>query len=484
MQRKSIKANVMYNMVYQVLNIILPFITTPYVSRVLGAENIGIYSYTYSIVSTFVMIGSLGIGTYGQREIAAADNKKQMSVVFWEIQTVKLLAVCISLLVYLAFVFLYKEYLIYFLIQLPYFVAAILDISWLFQGIENFQYVALRNIIIKLVSLVLILVFVSTQESLIWYLLILCGSQLIGNAIMWIKVPEVVEKPKIDVGRLRNHIQPVLVYFIPTISYQVYAVLDKTMLGILGTDITDNGYYEQANKLINMVTIVVTSYTVVLRSRMTVYFRDRSEELIKRQLDQSAHFVGLIVFPMSFGLAAMAPNIVPWFFGSGYEKVSTLLVLFSPFFVIHSTGLYLGTHILTPGGLQGKSNIGQCAAAVVNICLNACLIPLWGSIGAVIASVLAECVILVFYFIFSRQYVRVSNIIKIYSKYFVSAFIMFVALAFLEPHLPVSIVGTVVGVMSGAAIYFLILVVLKDNYFIRSAQMLIRGFINKMAKQR
>lgn len=233
-KRASVRSNYFYNMTYQILNLILPLITTPYISRVLGASNIGIYSYTYSIVSTFVLIGSLGIGTYGQREIATVnDDKEDISKRFWEIQIVKTLAVLSALAVYLITIVPSGEYSLYFLIQIPYFIAAILDITWLYQGIENFKNVAIRNIVIRLLSIILLFALVNTDEDLIIYILILCISQILGNLTMWIKLPRLIKMTSINKLNLIKHIKPTFVYFIPTIAHQIYAVLDKTMLGLI-----------------------------------------------------------------------------------------------------------------------------------------------------------------------------------------------------------------------------------------------------------
>ena len=322
-KRASVRSNYFYNMTYQILNLILPLITTPYISRVLGASNIGIYSYTYSIVSTFVLIGSLGIGTYGQREIATVnDDKEDISKRFWEIQIVKTLAVLSALAVYLITIVPSGEYSLYFLIQIPYFIAAILDITWLYQGIDNFKNVAIRNIVIRLLSIILLFALVNTDEDLIIYILIFCISQILGNLTMWIKLPRLIKMTSINKLNLIKHIKPTFVYFIPTIAHQIYAVLDKTMLGLILNDNAENGYYEQAQKVINMATVAITSYTVVMRSRMSALFAMGDDNRIRHTLEDSLGFITFISFPMTFGLAAVAGNLVPWFFGDEYDRVT------------------------------------------------------------------------------------------------------------------------------------------------------------------
>lgn len=468
-------------MIYQVLNVILPLITTPYISRILGADGIGIYSYTYSIVSTFVMVGSLGIGTYGQKEIAAInDDRYKISRKFFEIQTVKTIAVTISALIFLGMLLFYKPYTLYFLVQIPYFVGAILDISWFYQGMENFKLVAIRNIIIKLASLFLIFALVKSKSHLVAYIIILSMAQVLGNLAMWVSLKKELVKVNKRQLYLKQHIKPTFVYFVPTVSYQIYAVLDKAMLGFIYDDTAENGFYEQAHKLINMVTMVISSYTIVMRSRMTVYFAKQEYSKIRMFLEKSMHFIGILVFPMSFGIAAIASNLVPWFFGDGYEKVTVLLYVFSPYFVFMGVCTCLGTHILTPSGQQGKSNVGQCISAVTNVCLNACLIPQLGAIGAAIASVISELIIVIAYMHYTSEYMTYKKLFGILYKYLIAATFMFIPAMSLSRALSPTLVNTVIIVVGGGSIYLLMLIILKDEYILNALKNAKKNIVRKL----
>lgn len=165
METKSVKKNYLYNLVYQVLVLILPIITTPYISRTLGAENVGIYSFTISIVTYFTLLGSLGVSLYGQREIAyARENKSKRKKIFLEIIIFRFITMAIAMLVYY-FVFVQNnEYQEYYQILLLYLVAAAFDISWFFQGMEEFKKTVTRNVIVRLVSVCCIFIFVKTRR--------------------------------------------------------------------------------------------------------------------------------------------------------------------------------------------------------------------------------------------------------------------------------------------------------------------------------
>lgn len=463
--RSSVAKNYIYNMLFQVLNLLLPFITTPYVSRVLQADNIGIYSYTYSIITTFVLFGSLGVATYGQKEIAAAgDDKQKVSQLFWEIICVKAIAILVVSVIYCIMTAMSGRYMLYFAVQFPYLISAAMDISWLYQGIEDFKYVAIRGSVIKIISAVLIFALVRTHDDLIVYLLIMCIAQVTGNIPMWIRLKREVVRVHVELYNLRKHIRPTMVYFIPSIATQVYAVLDKTMLGVIVQSDAENGYYEQAHKIINMTMSVVISYTVVMRSRMSYLFAQKKQVEIRKRIKDSTHFVCMLVFPMGFGLAGIAKNFVPWFFGYGYGKVVYILYAFCPLYVFLGICTCIGTHILTPSGKQNRSNIGQVVGAVVNLCLNAILIPKLNSIGAAIASTTTELIILSVYLYYSKDYIKIFDIVKISVNYLIAAVGMFIVICFFSHMLPSSILNSMILVVLGGCVYILLLIMLRDTF--------------------
>lgn len=196
--KKSIFTNYIYNLIYQIVVIILPLITTPYLSRVLGAENIGTYGYTLSIVTYFVLFGSLGIAMYGQREIAyVQDDKPNRSKVFWEIIVVRTISLSISLV---AFYFIYvsgEKYQIYYKIFMLEIIATMLDISWFFQGLEEFKKTVGRNLVVRIASTILVFILVKTQDDLAKYIFIYVITTLLGNVSLWFYLPKYIQKVKI-----------------------------------------------------------------------------------------------------------------------------------------------------------------------------------------------------------------------------------------------------------------------------------------------
>lgn len=473
----SLQKNFIFNLVYQILTLILPLITTPYISRTLHAENIGIYSYTFAILSTFMMVGSLGIATYGQKEIAANREDSQMrNFLFWEILLVRSITICLALVVYVGYAFTDSKYTIYYLAQLPYLISAVIDISWLFQGIERFDIIVYRNLLIKIVGIVLIFTLVKDQEDLVVYLLILSLSQLFGNLTAWMYVPRMLFKPVVRKTKLVWHFQQTLVYFIPTIAYQVYAVLDRVMLGAITGSEAQNGYYEQAHKIVNMIVSVYSAYNIVLRSRMSYYFSKNEDNKIRIQFNKSVQMVAFLSLAMSFGLFGIAKGFVPWFFGEGYDEVVNLLYLFCPMILVMGFSMCIGTHILTPGGMQKKANIAQCVAAVVNLIFNATLIPFFRARGAAIASFLSQLSVLLIYLVLVKSFLDIKTLISSFAKSLVAAVGMFIIIMFTDNYLKMGIGNTFLQIVIGAIVYIMILVILRDHFIIG----IMSGFLQRI----
>jgi len=445
----NIKRNYFYSLLFQIINIIIPIITTPYLSRVLGVGKVGVYSFTYSFVSIFIMIASLGAGTYGQRTIASnIHDKEKISSSFVGIQTIKTISIILFMIIYIFVFCIEGENSIYFLIQIPYFIAAILDISWFYQGIEDFKFISLRNIMVKIICLILIFCLIKTPEDLSIYLLLLSLSMVFGNFVMWIKISKHIKKVKVEKHEILSHIRPMIVFFIPTIAYQIHMVSDKIMLGLMVEGTEENGYYEQAHKIINILITVVSSFNVVMRSRMTNLYSKGNEIEFKEKMNASICFVGFLIFPMALGLFSISRNFIPWFLGEEYTKVIKILMVFSPMFIFQGMRSCIGSSIITPCYLQKKANIAQCACSIVNIILNLFFINLLLSVGAAISSVVAEMILLIGYIIISKKYINLKSICKIIYKFFIAALIMTVFIFPLSYLLKSTIINTFLLILS------------------------------------
>ncbi len=464
MGKKSIAKNYAFNLAYQILAIIIPLITTPYLSRVLGPENIGIYSYTLSITTYFILFGSLGVSLYGQREIAffQGDIKKR-SKSFYEILIMKCITIFISLFIFYMVFCLKGEYYIYYKILILEIIANMIDISWYFQGLEEFKKTVTRNIIVKLISVVCIFLFIKDKSDLNLYFLIYVLSTFFGNFSLWLYLPKYVIKIKFKELNIKKHIKPTIMLFIPQIATQIYTVLDKTMIGTIIADKSEVGFYEQAQKIVKMLMTLATSLGTVMMPRIAATYAKGEMEKVRKYMNKSFAFIMMLAFPLMFGIISVSYHFVPVFYGVGYDKVTILLCVISPIIVLIGLSNVTGTQYLLPTKQQSKYTISVIVGAIVNFFFNLVLIKFLASIGASIATVIAEFTVTLTQFILIRKEIKILEVIKITYKYVIASIIMFICSLIVGYLISNNILSIFVQVGISVIAYFVMLIILKDK---------------------
>lgn len=468
MAQTSIKKNYIYNTLYQVLSLITPLITAPYISRVLGSNGVGIYSYTNSIATYFILFASLGTASYGQREIAMhRDDAEISSKLFWEIEILSFATTLISLTVWMFWIFISTQYTEFYGVLTLSVLAVAFDISWYFGGFEKFKYIVIRNTLVKLLGIILLFFFVKHDTDVILYIGIMSATGLIGNLSMWTYLPKLLTKINFrTLHPFRIHLRQTFAYFIPTIATSVYTVLDKTMIGAITNSEELNGYYEQATKIIRMVESLLFSFNTVMVSRQSYLFASGKMNEIKDKINKSFEFLFTLAIPCMFGIWGTAKNFVPWFFGRGYESVVMLLYLMSPLPLVICVSNILGSQYLTPSGQRARSSKGIIAGAMTNFVLNLALIYKWGANGATIASLAAECVITTIYVHMSKGFVSWSQIWSIAQKKLLAGLVMFIALFFVGRSYYGSIGISIAQVILGAIVYTIMLIMFRDKFIL------------------
>lgn len=465
MEKKSVSKNYLYNMAYQILAILLPLITTPYLSRVLGAESIGIYSYTYSIVTYFVLFGTLGVALYGQREIAyVQDDSNKRSIVFWEVFLLKCFTMMISMLIYYFTFCMNGQYKIYYQILLIEMISQTLDIIWFFRGIEEFKRTVIRNLIVKAIFFVSIFIFIKSANDLVKYVFIIILSNLIGNLSLWAYIPKYTKRVNLKDLHIFRHFKSVILLFIPQIAVQIYTMLDKTMIGYLVADKSETGYYEQAQKIINILTTLITSLGLVMVPRMASTFAKGDKEQLKKYMYNSFRFVFFLGFPIVAGLIIVADKFVPLFFGEGYDRVIILMRIIAPVVLFVGMSNILGTQYLLPVKKQKEYTISVVAGALLNFATNLLFIPSYLAVGASITTVMAEATVVAVQFFFIRKEFNILEILKLSIKNIVAVLIMIVCIiwiGFLNIN-PVICMG--LQIVIGAIAYGVSLLVMKDEF--------------------
>lgn len=465
MDRKIVK-NFIYSAAYRILIVILPLVTTPYVSRVLKPEGVGIFSYTTSIAAAFTLVAALGFAAYGQREIAYnQDDIHNRSVVFFEIGVFRACTTLLAVIVYIVFCFFYKEYTVYLLPQCLSIVSVMFDISWYFQGMENFRITVIRNVIVRLVSIACIFLFVKKQTDLFLYIFIISASNLISNLFYFLSIQKhVVRVPLSELHPLR-HARGSVEFFIPLIAVEIYSHLDRIMLGYMMPTTVESGYYEQARKITSLVVGLIISINNVMMPRIANLYVKKEKDNIIAFYRKTFKILLLVMIPLCVGLILVSENFVLWFFGVEYVKVAELIRLSSLLIVFMCIGNFVGVQYLTPTGQQNRMTVAYVIAAVCNIALNALMIPRLASVGAMAASIISEllsCGIQI-YWLMKREY-RFNCFEQIW-KYLTATAGMTIAILLIHMYLDLAgVLSTSVDVMVGGLVYVAFLLMLKEEF--------------------
>jgi O-antigen/teichoic acid export membrane protein len=482
MNEKSIKVNYLLNASYQLIAIIVPFITTPYISRVLSANGVGLYSYTYSIVCYFTLIATLGTATYGVRIIGIyQSNIEERSKYFWEIFIFRSMISSLMLILYLIYVIFYSENKLLSFLQMFYIIGVIFDITWFFQGLENFKKIAIRNLLIKLLNIIYIFIFIKRIEDLGKYIFGLSFLFFIGNLNMWICLPKYITKMEIKKLRPFKHTGIIIQLFIPTVAIQIYSILDKSMIGWFSPSSNENGYYEQAEKVIKMCLMVITSLGTVMIPRISKEFERKNYVLVQQYLMKSFRFVWFLGVPMMFGIIGITKIFVPVFFGSGFEKVSILLPIFSILFISMGINHTIGNQFLISTGQQNKYTLIITIGGVINFILNLILIPSLYSLGASIASVTGETVsaIIGLVVLSKSKQIKLFELWKLLSNYLLAGIFMLFGLLYLSNMLIINLSSLIIMLFTGIILYFFMLYILKDTVCIEGI-MYLRKLLGKI----
>jgi O-antigen/teichoic acid export membrane protein len=460
----SIAANYLYNALYQLIVILIPFITVPYVSRVLGAEGIGINAYTSSIFQYFALFGSIGIGLYASRTVAyVRDDRRKLSKVFWSIFFLQLVLSTVSLILYLSFtIFFIEKYKLIQLIQGINLIAIAIDISWLFVGMEDFKKLVIRSVILRALGVIAIFIFVKNPGDLWKYISLSCIFGVLGQGIMWIYLYDIVDSSKISLKDIIVHLKPSLELFLPQIAIQIYLVLNKTMLGVLANK-QEVGFYESSDKIIKMTLALLTATGGVMLPRVANSYAKGEYEKVDHYIYTTLNFVSYLAIPMIFGLIGISSKFVPWFFGEEFKKCVILIILISPIMIAISISNVLGFQYMIPTGKTKQFTISVCIGAVVNFALNLILIKRFYSVGAALATVAAEAAVTGTQIYLLRKQIKMFVLNRKLISYCLASFIMYIPVIATGYFLKTSPATTFIQIAVGIVVYVSASFLLKSD---------------------
>lgn len=452
--------NYAYNLSYQLLVIILPIITTPYVTRVFSSEDLGTYGYFNSIVTYFILLATLGVANYGTKEISG--HLQEIRKNFWGIYTLQLGATFVSILLYALFCLMLPSMQnpVAYILGLS-LVSKGLDISWLFQGLEDFRKITVRNITVKLVGVISIFLFVKSANDLYFYVFLLTIFELLGQLSMWLPAREFIGKAHFDITYARVHLKPVILLFLPQIAISLYVTLDRTMLGALAST-NDVGIYDQALKLVNILLTLVTSLGSVMLPRVSSLLSSGDHKAVNKMHQMSFLVYNLVIFPMMAGILIVNDDFVRFFLGQDFQdaRYAIAIMIFRMFFIGWTN--IMGIQILIPHNQNKEFMISTTVPAIISVGLNLLFLPKLGYIGAAIVSVLTEALVWAIQLFFTRKYLKDVPIIGSMMKIILASAIMYGLLLGLKVFIQFSpTINVAIFAVLGGIIYLFAILSLK-----------------------
>lgn len=454
-KKKSAKINYIYNLSYQILTIIVPLITAPYIARILGPTNSGIHSYTYSITYYFVVFTMLGINSYGNRLIAKnRSTPKKLNEAFSSLLYAHLLIAIPVIITFVIYNSLFTgEYQKYFWLQSLYILATVFDINWLFYGLEEFKIPVIRNIIIKLLTTASIFIFVHNPNDLSLYIFIISFSQLLSSISLY----SFVRKTKIKLQRVSKkdiikHIKPLFVLFLPTIALNLYRSMDKIMLEQM-IDVRAVGLYEYSERIITLPITLIYSLGTVMLPKITHLIALKKDDKAKEYIDKSMEFSIFLSVAMSVGLYSVASSFIPLFLGEQYGESILLVRILSlsmPFAAISSV---VQTQYLIPKERDRDYITAMLTGVIINFLLNIILIKEIGIPGACIATVVTDFHVMFYQLIKIKNELKIGRYIHMFIKYAIYGIIMLITIELIDLANLNAIITMIVKIIIGAIVY-------------------------------
>ena len=395
-KKKSLWENSLFFMTYRLFNAFFPLVTSAYIARVLMPEGVGKIAVAQNIVTYFTYIAALGMPTYGMRVMARNRESNRRNMVFSELFTINGVSSIICTIAYSCFLmfFLHDKVDIELYLIFGILIAFnIINVDWVYQGLEEYKYISIRSFAIKLISFFLTLIFVREKNDLCIYALILCFAT-VGNYVfnIWNLLRKKIVNYTYHGLRIIMHLRPLLVLFASSIAIELYTLVDTTMLGATCAD-EIVGYYTNSIKIVKTVIICFVAISAVAAPAISNLFGKNDKEEIKKIISKMFSVLFIIAVPATVGLFLISNLLIPSFFGGAFVPAITTLKILSFLILPISLSTFFGGQILCSVDQEKKMLIATIAGAITNIILNSILIRLYQQNGAAVASVISEIVV-------------------------------------------------------------------------------------------
>jgi O-antigen/teichoic acid export membrane protein len=467
----NIKKNFLFQFTYQILAIILPLISAPYISRVLGAEAVGIQSLTYNIANYFVILSMLGLATYGNRSIAKVkSNQEKLNNTFSELFFLHILISSVITVLYFVFVFfIVNEYKEIYLISSIYVIFCAFDINWLFFGLEEFKITVIRGTFIKVVATISIFIFIKSINDLWIYVLILASSTAISYLSIWPFIKGRVSFVRVNIkDAFKKHFGGLFLLFIPTIAINLYRNLSKIMIGFL-SNTEQLGYFDSVEKIMILLVGMISALGVVFLPRMSSIAANKSDEAtINRVIEDTLVVNSFLSYAFLFGIAGISLQFVPIFFGESFASAGPLLLYLSITIPLMAISNLIRMVYLIPFNKDKLYVISIISGLIINVILNFLLIKPFGAFGGVISVIISEFLVFILHVIFGRTKLKIKTLLNANLPFIFIGISMFIIIFFFGKFVvKSSVLLLIVQIFIGGTIYialsFLYLLMFKKE---------------------
>lgn len=456
MSGKSLGDNSVSFMLYKLMYVLFPLVTSSYVSHVILASGVGKIASAQNIAQYFVLTASLGIPTYGVREIARSRlSSSSLNSTFSELFLINAVSTAIcSVFYYVTISVIWcnsEELIIYQIIGIS-VILNVLNVDWYYQGVEDFAYITKRSFIVRCLSLLAILLFVKTKDDIIIYACIYIGGisgNYLFNCIHLIKHGIHISLSNIECKR---HLRPIVILLFNTIAVEIFTMVDVTMLTVMCTD-ASVGYYSNTMKIVRIIVTMLASIGGVLLPRLSLYIANGDTELPTKIVNKILNIIIYFALPCSVGIFFCAECITLTLFGPSFAPAILTLRISSFLIIILSFYDLLGTQVLLTFNAESKMLVATIVGATVNIIVNYCLIPLFEQNGAAIASVLSQLIVTLILLGCARRFMRIGFDVKNLATSIVASFILGTFLIIINSLDLISIAKLLISVIGGAMLY-------------------------------
>lgn len=475
----KIAKNYIYNLLFQVLILVLPLILSPFLVRVLGSEQLGIFSFVTSSANIIVTIGLLGTYNYGCRQIAyKRDDINECNDTYNQIFSVRLFLGVILTVAYFLLCFFEREYTEYFLVYYSWVLSMIIDPSWYFVGQEDMKTTALKNTAVRLSALLLIFAFVKPDGGLMTYIGIMGFSALICNLALFFQLKKYHIHHSFQYKKIEEHIKGSLALFWPQVATLFYLQIDKIMLKYLTDDISQVSYYDYGEKIVTIPLMIITTLNTVMMPRVANEYANKNTANMRALLVKAGEFSLMLAMPMMVGMVVCANKLIPWYLGYSYYPSILVIILVSPIIVTNSLSGISGNQYFVATDQTNILLRAYIFSAVLNMGINALLIPRYGCNGAAVATIVAATASVLIQYYYMNKQINVKVFLKFCIKYFVYSIPVGISAYVVGYQMNATPLTSVVQVVVGVSLYFVILLITHDsNLFmiVEKLKMIIRN---------